>query len=366
MTETLTVTVRDHVYNVHFGTDTYHLLQTEYAALLSSADRVAIIVDDTVASLYLQQLKEALMAVRQDIIVKIVPSGERCKTPEVYLECQSFLLQHQFSRSSLLIAFGGGAVGDLTGFVAATFMRGIRYIQCPTTILAHDSAVGGKTAINMPEGKNMVGSFHQPDAVLFSTSLFTSLPSQEVRSGFAELIKHALISNKEWTNDLLIETNLAELNFEWLAHELKKGTEVKANIVMEDEFEHGARKFLNFGHTFGHAVEAVEGFGGISHGECVVIGMIYALIVSETEGQIDSSFTNQFITFAKNNDYPLDAIDKHPFETFFSYMMKDKKAAFGKLNFVILQEIGKPFVTELNELQCQAAFEQMRMRVKEE
>src|SRR6185437_5696348 len=153
----LTVTVKDHSYNVHIGSHTYDLFTSEYAALLKSADRIAIIADEQVAAVHLPLLLKSLQPF-DNIVVKTVPAGEKCKTASVYVDCQSFLLQENFTRQSILIAFGGGACGDLTGFVAATFMRGIRYLQCPTTILAHDSAVGGKTAINMPEGKNMVGA----------------------------------------------------------------------------------------------------------------------------------------------------------------------------------------------------------------
>ena len=168
----LTVNVGDHEYDVHIGTNTYKLFTTDYAELLKSADRIAIIADEQVASVHLATLQEALRLTNRKIEVKTVPAGESCKTSAEYIDCLSFLLTNGFTRKSLIIAFGGGACGDLTGFVAATFMRGIRYIHCPTTILAHDSAVGGKTAINMPEGKNMVGSFHQPSGVLFNTTLF--------------------------------------------------------------------------------------------------------------------------------------------------------------------------------------------------
>ena len=285
--EKLTVNVANHNYDVHIGQDTYGLFATHYAELLSSADRIAIIADDHVASLHLPLLQEALQFTGRDIIVKTVPSGESCKTPSVYIDCLSFLLSEGFTRNSLIIAFGGGACGDLTGFVAATFMRGIRYIHCPTTILAHDSAVGGKTAINMPEGKNMVGSFHQPTAVIFNTTLFKTLPPTEIRSGMAELLKHALISDKDWTEELLANSSFSKPSIDWLSSELFLGIKVKADIVAEDEFEQSTRKFLNFGHTFGHAIEAACGFGGLSHGESVMIGMAFSLILSEEHGEID-------------------------------------------------------------------------------
>ncbi|MEK3934744.1 3-dehydroquinate synthase [Sporosarcina sp. FSL W7-1349] len=363
----LTVEIKDYEYDVHIGEDAYSLFATAYAPLLDSADRIGIIVDENVAGLHLSLLQDALRKTGRDIVVKTVPAGESCKSPAVYIECQSFLLQHHFTRNSLLIAFGGGACGDLTGFVAATFMRGIRYIQCPTTILAHDSAVGGKTAINMPEGKNMVGSFHQPSGVLFQTGLFETLPAREIRSGMAELLKHAFISDKDWTDALLSNPTFSKPSVGWLATELLKGIEVKAHIVAEDEFEHSTRKFLNFGHTFGHAVEAVCGFGGLSHGECVMIGMAYSLILSEgQEGSIDQDVTERFIRFALDNGYTFRPVHEHTFEEFLSYMEKDKKASFGKLNFVLLKEVGKPYVTELSKEQCEHAFDIIRERTEGE
>lgn len=360
----LTVTLPDHQYDVHIASDVYSLFLSEYAEVLESADQIGIIADETVAKLHLPLLQRAVEKSGKSVAVKIVPGGEQCKTPDVYTACQSFLLQQGFTRNSLLLAFGGGACGDLTGFVAATFMRGIRYIQCPTTILAHDSAVGGKTAINMPEGKNMVGAFHQPVGVLFHTDVFATLPPTELRSGMAELLKHALISNEAWTIELMENEQFASPSIEWLSTELLKGIAVKAQIVGEDEFEHGTRKFLNLGHTFGHAVEAASGFGGLSHGECVMIGMAYSLLLSETYGQIDSSFTNRYIAFCKRHGYTFEPLEQFTFEQLMEYMMKDKKASFGKLHFVLLEKIGQPFVREITAEQCKETFEQLKRRVK--
>jgi 3-dehydroquinate synthase len=360
----LTVNVRDHEYDVHIGRDTYDLFASDYADLLASADRIAIIADERVAAIHLPFLLKALASTNSDIIVKMVPAGESCKTSAVYVDCLSFLLNEKFTRDSLVIAFGGGACGDLTGFVAATFMRGIRYLQCPTTILAHDSAVGGKTAINMPEGKNMVGSFHQPVGVVFNTSLFESLPPREIRSGMAELLKHALISDEEWTLELLSNPSFSQPDIEWLSQELLRGTEVKAKIVAEDEFERSTRKFLNFGHTFGHAVEGVCGFGGLSHGESVMIGMAYSLILSESHGAVDEELTNRFIYFANSHGYTFQPVHEHAFDVFMNYMEKDKKASFGKLHFVLLESVGNPYVKELSKEQCEKAFEVLRQRTE--
>ncbi|MFC5588253.1 3-dehydroquinate synthase [Sporosarcina soli] len=360
----LAVNILNHEYDVHIGPDTYQLFLTEYAALLDSADRIVIIADSLVAEAHLPILLQALETEGREVLVKTVPSGEKCKTPAVYTDCLSFLLNANCTRDSLVIAFGGGACGDLTGFVAATFMRGIRYVHCPTTILAHDSAVGGKTAINMPEGKNMVGAFHQPAGVIFNTTLFKTLPPREIRSGMTELLKHAFISDAEWTQQLLSNPDFSQPSIEWLDVELLKGIEVKAKIVAEDEFERSTRKFLNFGHTFGHAVEAVCGFGDLSHGECVMIGMAYSLILSEENGSIEKGQTTRLIDFATEHGYTFQPVHDHTFDVFLNYMEKDKKVTFGKLNFVLLDGIGKPYVTELTSERCEEAFNQLRQRTE--
>ncbi|WP_342509858.1 3-dehydroquinate synthase [Sporosarcina sp. FSL K6-2383] len=360
----LTVNIKNHEYDVHIGQRTYELFATKYAELFASVDRIAILADEQVAAIHLPLLQEALAFTNREIVVKTVPAGESCKSPAVYVDCLSFLLNEKFTRDSLIIAFGGGACGDLTGFVAATFMRGIRFLQCPTTILAHDSAVGGKTAINMPEGKNMVGSFHQPSGVLFDTTLFTTLPAKEIRSGMAELLKHALISDGEWAEELLSNSSFSHPAIEWLSSELLKGIEVKAKIVAEDEFERSTRKYLNFGHTFGHAVEAACGFGGLSHGESVMIGMAYSLILSERHGTVDEQLTNRFIAFSIKQGYTFQPIYDFTFDIFMSYMEKDKKVSFGQLNFVLLDGVGNPTVRELSKGQCETAFDQLRQRVE--
>ncbi|MDN4608734.1 3-dehydroquinate synthase [Sporosarcina highlanderae] len=359
----LTIEIPNARYDVHVGDHVYELFSSDYKELLKTADQVGIIADAIVASKHLPILLQALEKAEVSPSVKIVPSGEKCKTPEVYIECQSYLLQENFTRNSLLIAFGGGACGDLAGFVAATFMRGIRVIQCPTTILAHDSAVGGKTAINLPAGKNMVGSFHQPSAVLFNTTLLKTLPPREIRSGMAELIKHAFISDANWANQLIENIAFVNPSIEWLSEELIKGIKVKADIVAADEFEHSVRKYLNFGHTFGHAVEAVCGFGGLSHGECVMIGMAYSFILSEKHGNVDSTFTNRFINFAKLNGYTFEPVLNYSFNQFLNFMKNDKKATFGELNFIMLKELGSPFIQKVTEKDCKEAFEEFQQRI---
>ena len=364
--EQLTVQVASSSYDVHIGEEVYSLFSEKYKEFLRKADKIGIFADAQVASYHLKTLQSALDAAGVSYVTHMLPVGELSKTPESFVTCQSFLLQHEFTRQSALIAFGGGACGDLTGFVAATFMRGIPFLQCPTTILAHDSAVGGKTAINMPEGKNMVGAFHQPVGVLFQSDLFLTLPEREVRSGMAELLKHAFLSDVTWTESFLSNPKFPMLPVTQLNAELMKGIRVKANIVSQDEFEHGTRKFLNFGHTLGHAVEAYFGFGKVSHGECVMIGMAYSLVLSETYGEVSRAFTKRFIRFALQSGYPVHLLIDVPFEQILQFMKKDKKVISGELNFVLINTPGNPFIQVVQEAVCESTYDELIDIVKEE
>ncbi|HWK24695.1 MAG TPA: 3-dehydroquinate synthase [Ureibacillus sp.] len=284
--------------------------------------------------------------------VFVMPPGEECKSFENFKDAHSFLIEHKCTRRSLLLAFGGGAVGDLTGFVAATYMRGIPFIQIPTTILAHDSAVGGKTAINHPEGKNLIGAFYQPEAVIYDIHFLGTLSEREIRSGMAEVIKHAMISDGVWLQELLSIPSITSIPNEQLASYLKSGIEVKAKIVAEDETEQSVRKYLNFGHTYGHAIEAAAGYGGLAHGEAVVIGIVYALLLSERYGKISREFTKSFLQFAYKNGYPFEAVENYTFEVLESYLVKDKKVEYGNLQFVLLNEIGEPFIQTIELSEC--------------
>lgn len=345
-------------YNVHIGQGALRALQEDYSELIAAADKIAIFADSQVAGLHMAYLTDFLKDAG-DVHIKEIPSGEASKSIETFMDCQSFLMDKQFSRNSLLLAFGGGATGDLAGFVASTFMRGIRFIQIPTTILAHDSAVGGKTAINHAGGKNMIGTFHQPAAVLYDTHFLKTLPDKEIRSGMAEVIKHAFISHEGWLDELLAISSIYQLSDEELAVHLERGIAVKAAIVEEDEFENGVRKFLNFGHTLAHAIEAASGYGSITHGEAVVIGMAYALELSEHKK------LPQFLQWCSRNDYPLNAVLELPYEKLESYMKKDKKTSSGLLKFVLLAETGKPFMETVSREEAEAAFSSICSKIGE-
>ncbi|WP_040228358.1 3-dehydroquinate synthase [Bhargavaea cecembensis] len=358
--ETIRVATKERDYDVNVGPGALGLIG-RYAG---GADRIAVIADERVSRLHGDRLKQALReAGRTDVAWLDVPAGEPCKTVEWFGRTQQFLLEAGCTRKSLVIAFGGGACGDLAGFAAAAFMRGIDFIQCPTTILAHDSSVGGKTGINLPDGKNMTGAFHQPAAVLYDTALLETLPAEEIRSGMAEAVKHQLISSPERTEDMLAGLDYGSMDEQALLRYIVLGIQVKADIVGRDEREGSVRKFLNFGHTYGHAVEAAAGYGGLTHGESVMTGMLYALILSERLAGADRALTDRLQQFAERNGYPLRAVADYSFDELYRYMKKDKKASFGELHFVLLPEAGRPEMRKAEEADCRKADEELRKRL---
>ena len=348
------VRATSHQYEVVIGEGI--LKETLSTIQLTAYDKIFVLTDKNVWAAQGDYFKRAADF---EYELLIMPAGESCKSFDNFIQVQSFLVEQKCTRKSLAIAFGGGAVGDLVGFVAATYMRGIDFIQVPTTILAHDSAVGGKTAINLPQAKNIIGAFFQPQAVIYDTNFLTSLSDKEVRSGFTEVVKHAMISDVDWLKDLMARP-VNGLSQQQLAQDLARGIQVKANIVEQDETEQSVRKYLNLGHTYGHAIEAAAGYGGLAHGEAVMIGLVYCLLLSEKHGKISRDFTLNFLQYARQNGYTFDEVAKHRFEELMNYMLKDKKADFGELQFVLLDEIGKPFVKKISVEECRTTDELFR------
>ena len=345
--EQIEIQTSSKTYSVFIGHGAIKVLGEFLEDRIGSYTSVMVITDETVADLYLPQLREQRGL--KDLIEKIVPCGEKAKTFEVYYDCLSAALEHKLDRKSLIISFGGGAVGDLAGFVAATFMRGISFIQVPTTILAHDSAVGGKVAINHPLGKNMIGAFHQPDVVIYDLDFVESLPDQEVRSGFAEVIKHSLIYDEEFYKWLLEGVqSLKYLDPQKTKTFLSKGINIKGQIVAKDEREAGVRAHLNFGHTLGHAIEAEAGYGNVTHGEAVAIGMVYALqLSSEVTGLTFNH--DDFKAWLQSLGYRVSLPEGMTVERLVSRMKQDKKAVSEAVRFVLLTEIGSPELLEVDE-----------------
>jgi 3-dehydroquinate synthase len=343
--ETIHIQTESKQYNVFVGEgiskEIPSFLKTHFVGLT----RILIITDETVADIHLEKLLSLLS--EWNPTVYIAPSGEKAKTFEVYYEALTTALENNLDRKSLILSFGGGAVGDLSGFVAATFMRGIPFIQIPTTILAHDSAVGGKVAINHPLGKNMIGAFYQPEAVFYDLNFIKTLPQQEIRSGFSEVIKHALIYDADFYNWL--QKNIKSLNslpMEILAASIIRGIKVKGEFVSKDERESGIRAYLNFGHTLGHAIESEMGYGNFTHGEAVMIGMVFALKLSQDLQGLPFDL-NQFINWVQELGYDTKIPSHLSPVQLLKKMKNDKKSIGDTIRFVLLKQIGKPEIQEI-------------------
>jgi 3-dehydroquinate synthase len=341
---TLTVELGERSYPIHIG-----------ANLLDRADlyaphvrgRVAAIVtNETVAPLYAGRLESALRAAGATATPRIVlPDGEAFKTWQTLDRVFEALLTARADRKTVLVALGGGVVGDITGFAAATYQRGIAHLQVPTTLLAQvDSSVGGKTAINHPLGKNMVGAFHQPDAVVADTAVLATLPAREFAAGLAEVVKYGAIFDLGFL--AWIEANVECLevrNPEALTHAIRRSCEIKAAIVAEDERETGARALLNFGHTFGHAIESASGYGTVLHGEAVAIGMALAARFSARLGRLPRADAERLVALLERLRLPV-AAPRFPSETWLEYMGRDKKNEGGRITLILLEALGRAAV----------------------
>ena len=346
--EKLTIETSSKTYPVVIGSDIFQDLSSFIEAELESVSNVWIIADETVASLYVNQLQDYLKPAFPQMVTTIVPSGEKAKSFQVFEQCHEEGLKANINRKSLILALGGGATGDLAGFVAATYMRGIRFIGLPTTLLAHDSAVGGKVAINHRLGKNMVGAFHQPEAVFYNYDLLRSLPEHEWRSGFAEAIKHGLIQDEcfyNWMKDNVVK--VSQMSDDVLLEVIKKGIGIKAAIVKQDEKETGIREYLNFGHTLAHSIESNLGYGKTTHGEAVLIGMIFALKLSIEKCGLLFDITD-FISWAQELGYSTE-LPSIAFDELLVSMKKDKKTTGSKVTFVVLNKLGSPSTIQLDD-----------------
>lgn len=345
--ESVSIKTDTRTYPVYIGPGAIGGLNAYIKDAFPSMTNLMIITDETVRDLHLPALEAALEGFNAKICT--VPSGERAKTFDVYYECLSSALEHKLDRKSLILAFGGGAVGDLGGFVASTYMRGIPFIQIPTTILAHDSAVGGKVAINHPAGKNMIGAFYQPSAVFYDLDFLGSLPLKEKRSGFAEVIKHSLIQDINFYENLKDQIHsLDDIPAGKLGHILKKGIEIKGAIVAQDEKESGIRAYLNFGHTLGHAIEAEKGYGEWTHGESVAVGMVFALELSRKIFGLSFDI-EEFKNWLKSLGYQVHLSPELTHQSLLERMKQDKKSEGQKVRFVLLKEIGEPAMYEVSD-----------------
>ncbi|MFT5419847.1 MAG: 3-dehydroquinate synthase [Candidatus Endobugula sp.] len=345
ISQTLIVELSDQrSYPIYIGQG----LLSDSACLLShiTGKQVCIVTNETVAPLYLQKVKRLLHEYQLNIVV--LPDGEVYKTLDTVNAIYACLLNNRHNRTTTLIALGGGVVGDMTGYAAATYQRGVNFIQIPTTLLSQvDSSVGGKTGVNHPLGKNMIGAFHQPQCVIIDTDALHTLPQRELSSGMAEVIKYGLIGDHQFY--LWIEANIAELmslNEGVIIEAIARSCQNKADIVTMDEREGGIRAILNLGHTFGHAIETAQGYGVWLHGEAVAVGMLVALKLSALLGHITMNEVNQLRRLLSDANLPLELPADMSADQFLGLMSLDKKVLDGKLRLVLLESIGRALVTD--------------------
>lgn len=342
--KTLRVDLGDRSYPVYIGQEL--LGNPELLVPYIKGQQVLVVSNETVAPLYLEKALAALEGFQVETV--ILPDGEQYKTLDTATLIFDALLKHHFERSCTLIALGGGVIGDITGFVAATYQRGVNFIQIPTTLLAQvDSSVGGKTGVNHPLGKNMIGAFHQPQCVLIDTKTLDTLEDNQLSAGMAEVIKYGLIRDAKFFHWL--ETHLASLmarDPEKLAEAIERSCQNKAEMVAADEKEAGQRALLNLGHTFGHAIETAMGYGTWLHGEAVGTGMLMASDLSQRMGWLNSTQIIRIENILNAAHLPIHTPPEMDAHKFMSLMAIDKKVQGGKIRLVLLTDIGASVVSD--------------------
>jgi 3-dehydroquinate synthase len=340
--KTLTVNLGERSYPILIGSG---LLCAPGVLDAHVADRdLLIVTNDVVGPLYLDRLKKTLAS--PNIGAVILPDGEAHKSMATLQSILDELVARRYSRDCVLLTLGGGVVGDIGGFAAAAYQRGVEFIQVPTTLLAQvDSAVGGKTGVNHPGGKNLIGAFHQPQVVLVDTDSLQTLPERELSAGLAEVVKYGLIADAELFSWL--EANADDLlsgDQETLTEVIYRCCQIKAQIVADDEREHGRRALLNFGHTFGHAIEHCAGYGEWLHGEAVAAGMMMAVSFSAELGNIAEPDIERIADLLRKFRLPIAPPSLDP-DAFLAAMAMDKKVIGGEIRLVLLQSIGDAEVT---------------------
>jgi 3-dehydroquinate synthase len=341
--ERVAIDLGDRSYNILIGEQLLNASATWVD--LPKASAALIVTNDTVGPIYAQRLQAALSPLYPHVHTVVLPDGESHKDWQTLNLIFDALLGKGADRKTVLFALGGGVVGDMTGFAAACYMRGVPFVQVPTTLLAQvDSSVGGKTAINHPIGKNMIGAFYQPQRVVCDLDTLQTLPQREMSAGLAEVIKYGPIADMQFLDwiDAHLDALLAR-DPKALAHAVKRSCEIKAWVVGQDEREGGIRAILNFGHTFGHAIEAGLGFGEWLHGEAVGCGMVMAAHLSQRLGLVDEAFVSRFTALIERAGLPIVG-PKLGADEYLHHMRVDKKAEAGEIKFVLIDKPGTAIV----------------------
>ncbi|MFM0333759.1 3-dehydroquinate synthase [Paraburkholderia strydomiana] len=350
---TVNVELGERAYPIHIGADL--IGQTALFAPHIAGNSVTIVTNTTVDPLYGDTLRASLAPLGKQVSTVVLPDGEAHKNLETLNLIFDALLGSRADRKTTLIALGGGVIGDMTGFAAACYMRGVPFIQVPTTLLSQvDSSVGGKTGINHPLGKNMIGAFYQPQAVIADIGALRTLPARELAAGVAEVIKTGAIADAGFFR--WIEANVEALNRcepEALAEAVKRSCEIKASVVAQDEREGGLRAILNFGHTFGHAIEAGLGYGEWLHGEAVGCGMVMAADLSVRLGYLDEASRKRLVDVIVAAHLPTRAPALGE-SRYVELMQVDKKAEAGAIKFILLKRFGETLITQASDAEVHA------------
>ena len=339
--ERLTVTLGERSYPITIAAGLFNDPASFWP--LKAGDQTMLVTNETLAPVYLAKVRQVLEAAGVKVDQVILPDGEQFKSLSVLDTVFTALLEKPHARDTTLIALGGGVIGDLTGFAAASYQRGVRFIQVPTTLLSQvDSSVGGKTAVNHPLGKNMIGAFYQPASVVVDLECLKTLPARELASGLAEVIKYGIILDGaffSWLEENL--DALLALDGAAMAYCIRRCCEIKAEVVAADERESGLRALLNLGHTFGHAIEAHMGYGNWLHGEAVAAGMVMAARTAQRLGQFDEQDITRITTLLTRAGLPVVGPQSMTPDTYLPHMMRDKKVLGGELRLVLPLGIGK-------------------------
>lgn len=338
----LTVELGERSYPLYIGEGLLNEVSSYFVKHgISQKSPLMIITDEKVAPHYLDSLANNLTQGGFKVVTAVVASGEKSKSLANLELLVGKALEGGLDRKSTIVALGGGVVGDLAGFVAASYMRGVKFIQIPTTILAHDSSVGGKVAVNHPLAKNIIGAFHQPEFVLYDLNTLQSLPERDVKSGLSEVVKHGLIWDKEFVDWCIANANkMLSLEPDALGYALYKGCGVKAQVVSQDEKESSLRAILNLGHTIGHALEAVAGYNELLHGEAISIGMIGSAKLGVRLGAPEEVLRITTLVL-ESCGLPTRIPAHYNTDEIIAAMLHDKKFAEGTITFVVPVEIGK-------------------------
>jgi len=341
--KTLHVELGDRSYPIFIGSQL--LGEPGLVAPYVTGTQVMVVSNETVAPLYLERAQAAFLDFETHSV--ILPDGEQYKTLQTVEKIFDALLEHRFDRHCTVVALGGGVIGDMAGFAAACYQRGVDFIQLPTTLLAQvDSSVGGKTGVNHPLGKNMIGAFHQPRCVVIDTDTLDTLDDRQLSAGLAEVIKYGLIRDADfigWLEQHL--PALCQRDKPALAEAIETSCRCKAEIVAADERESGVRALLNLGHTFGHAIETATGYGSWLHGEAVATGMLMAADLSWRQGWLRQADVQRVEQLLHQARLPTRAPASMDYETFMNIMAVDKKVRAGRINLVLLRRLGEAFVT---------------------